>query len=165
VAVKRGKSRGFEIRVANRMASVTLLRAEGYSIRQICAKLKIKSTKTVHSDLQKALKKKSEETDANIELYRSLELERCDESFAKLAVLLEEADELNGAEKIETKLKILKGVRETQDKVFELRRLLSPREFKGDIGLHLNDLRDARKRGDSNDTELEKQPALSGLKR
>lgn len=127
--MKRGRSRGFVLRKAERQRQVMFLRCSGWTERQIAAQLKC-SQFTVHNDIKECIQRAiAASTLSAIEL-TEMELLRCDESFGEYADMKKEIDTMRAPkiEKLKLKIAVKKGERENQDQVIKLRGLEAPKK-------------------------------------
>lgn len=122
--IKRGRSRGFALRKAERQRQVMFLRCSGWTETQIANELK-SSQATVSRDIKECIARAiAASTNTALE-YKEIELIRCDESFGEYADMKEQIGKMkiSKVEKLKLILAIKKGERENQDQVIKLRGL------------------------------------------
>src|SRR3954471_10753815 len=69
----------------NIQAEIIMLRTQGFTVRQICSILQIKSKNTVLNQIKEYLENNEKQEDIGVREYKDLELNRCDERFGRLA--------------------------------------------------------------------------------
>jgi hypothetical protein len=121
-----------------------MLRAQGFTIRQICDKLKnphsgkAPSTQTIFKDIKESIERINLDTDSTTRSYRAMLLEQCDEDFGLLAELMDETDKKRLGFEKRAKLKLLildrRGdVREDVIDIVGLRKVESTTTSAGEI--------------------------------
>lgn len=88
----KGNRRGSNVGKALLKQQSVMLRAQGYTYRQIAARLGILSPNTVHNYVQEALDEVNKRTTDVAQEYRDILLMRQDENFGRLADLMDKVD-------------------------------------------------------------------------
>jgi len=146
-----------------RKEQVLMLRSQGYTIRQICDALKIKSTATVLNDIKSGIAKDEEKTNFTVEEYRDLELDRCAERFGRLAEWRKniESKILSPERQITLALSLEDRDLKNQERMIKLLGLESLKIDQSDA-LDFNALRERALKSEERDHELKMYPELSG---
>ena len=140
-----------------------MLRSQGYTIRQICDALKIKSPSTVLKDIKSGIERKEGATIFSAEEYRDLELNRCAERFGRLAEWRGRIETMGllFERQIELSLSIEDRDLKNQERLIKLLGLetlkIEPSE-----AFDFNALRETMIKVHERDRELEMHPELSG---
>lgn len=155
---RSGLTQSQKLNIARRQEQVMLLNAQGFSIRQICTKLGIKSTETVHSDIKACIERINASTNFTTEQWRDIVLAECAEIADELATMKEETDKLpkvTKQAKIGIKLGIIESGFKNRDRVIKLRGLEAPQKLQHSGTFDFNVLREiAAKPEESNPPEV-----------
>lgn len=138
------RNNSFKMRRALRQEQVMLLRAQGFTIRQICEKVNVKSTDTIHKDIKECIERVNARTDLTTEEHRDMQLEMCNEAFGEIADMLQQVDKMKLAKqaKISLKLSLYKTQKETQLTVIKLRGLEAPQKIQHSGTIDFNKFRE-----------------------
>lgn len=142
---------------------IVMLRTQGFTLRQICSTLNIKSTDTVSSKIKNSLEQKSEEGEMSLKSYKSLEMNRCDERFGRLAEwrnMIEKMD-IPPERRFALMLTLEDREMKNQERLIKLLNLEQKKEIMGDT-LDFHKLRERAAEVEKKDRELKENPALSG---
>jgi len=146
-----------------RKEQVLMLRSQGYTIRQICDALKIKSTTTVRNDIKSGVERKEGKPNFTAEEYRDLELNRCFERSGRLAEWRNRIEMMSLPLERQIQLILLIEDRDmkNQERLIKLLGLETLKIDQSDA-LDFNVLRERMLKVEERDRELEMYPALSG---
>ena len=146
-----------------RKEQVLMLRSQGYTIRQICDVLKIKSTSTVLKDIKSGIERNEEKPNFTPEEYKDLELNRCAERSGRFAELRNKIETMSLPLERQIQLILLIEDRDMKNQE-RLIKLLGLETLKVEYGdsFNINTLRDHAENVARKDREIEMYPELTG---
>jgi DNA-binding transcriptional MerR regulator len=164
---KQKKDKGASDRITLRKEQVLMLRSQGYTIRQICDALKIKSKDTVHNDIKSVVSKSKGKAKFTPGEYREIELDRCAERSGRLAEWRDKIETMNLTPERQIQLILLIEDRDmkNQERLIKLLDLENHKVVEAVGCFNINDLRERKANVERKDREMKENPALSGVVR
>ncbi len=142
---------------------VMMLRTQGFTVRQVCNLLQIKSTDTVFKQLKNSLEQNRQRKEITVLEYKDLEMNRCDERFGRLAEWRNKVEQMNISPERQLTLMLSLEDRDlkNQERLIKLLNLESSK-IESEDTIDFNALRERAAHVDAKQREIELNPALSG---
>lgn len=158
---KQTRSKGEKVMAVS--DQVIMLRTQGYTVRQICDILKIRSSTFVSNAIGELLDEKKDRQNISAAGFRNLELNRCDERFGRFAEWRNKIESMGIP--LERQLQLILSIEDrdlkNQERLIKLLGLETQKTEYSD-NFNFNALRERARQVEEKDEEIRLHPELTG---